>query len=217
MGSATAARPRPAQAQGTRERILEAALETFSERGFDGATTREIAARAGVNVGLLQYYFGDKPKLWRAAVDRAFGALRAGLRDVLGDAGALDDRERFRRLIRSYVRFVGRHPEFIRLMHDEGKRPGPRMRWLVDRHVKPIYETTVEWVRRAQRDGHLRATIDALHFYYILVGAVALIFHQAAECRRLTGRDPADEAMIEAHADALEHLFLGRPAGEGAA
>ena len=37
----------------TRERILRAALEAFAEKGFDGATTREIAARAGVNLGLL--------------------------------------------------------------------------------------------------------------------------------------------------------------------
>ena len=51
----------------TRERILVAALQAFAEKGYDGATTREIASRAGVNLGLLQYHFGGKPKLWQAA------------------------------------------------------------------------------------------------------------------------------------------------------
>ena len=37
----------------TRERILAAALETFSDQGFDGTTTRDLAARAGVNLGLI--------------------------------------------------------------------------------------------------------------------------------------------------------------------
>jgi len=36
---------------------------------------------------------------------------------------------------------VARNPEFVRLMHEEGKRRGPRMRWLVDHPVKPLDET----------------------------------------------------------------------------
>ncbi|MEN8183296.1 MAG: TetR family transcriptional regulator, partial [Myxococcota bacterium] len=94
MTPTAAARTRPGGAPETRERILQAALEAFSTQGFDGATTREIAARAGANVGLLQYYFGDKSRLWRAAVDRAFEALRAGLEDVLREEAEFGDRER---------------------------------------------------------------------------------------------------------------------------
>ena len=117
--------PRPASVEtgsDTSERILVAALEAFAEKGFDGATTREIAARAGVNLGLLQYHFGGKSKLWRAAVDRAFAELRSGLETVLTDSSPADELERMRLLIRGYVRFVARHPEFVRMMHDEGKR-----------------------------------------------------------------------------------------------
>lgn len=206
-----AARTRPGQAPQTRERILHAALESFTSKGFDGATTREIAARADANVGLLKYYFGDKLSLWRAAVDLAFDELRAGLGDLTSEAAAADDRERIRLLIRRLVRYVGKHPEFVRLMHEEGKRPGERMRWLVDRHVKPFYQTTIQWVEGAQQRGLLPANIAPLHLHYILVGSIDLIFHQAAECKRLTGQDPTDDAMIEAHADAIEAIFLRAP------
>jgi AcrR family transcriptional regulator len=202
------------QGQETRERILEAALQVFSERGFDGATTREIASRADANVGLLQYYFGDKQSLWQTAVDRAFEDLEGGLLDLEAMPPAGDERERMRRLLRRYVRFVGRNPDFIRIMHDEGKRPGPRMRWLVDHHVKPLYEKITAWLQRAQREGSVPADIEPLHLHYILVGAVGLVFHQAAECRRLTGEDPADEAFIEAHAAAVERVLLGPPPEE---
>ena len=44
----------------TRLRITEAAIELFGEYGFDGASTRDIAARAGVNAPALQYYFENK-------------------------------------------------------------------------------------------------------------------------------------------------------------
>jgi len=200
-------------AAGTRERILEAALQAFSEEGFDGATTRDIAARAGVNLGLIKYYFDTKQKLWRTAVERAFSILREELAGSF-DEGVFEDRERTRQALRRYVRFVGRHPEFVRLMHDEGKRRGPRMRWLVDHHVRPIFEGMTGQLGRAQKRGILPSGIDPLHFFYILVGAVGMIFHQAEECRRLTGVDPMDEAVMEAHADAVCFLLFG-PEGGG--
>jgi TetR/AcrR family transcriptional regulator len=198
-----------AQGAETRERILAAALSCFAAGGFDGTTTRQVAAEANVNLGLLQYHFGGKLDLWRAAVDLAFEDLRIGMNDVLSDESAMDDALRTRLLIRRYVRFVATHTEFIHLMHDEGKRDSPRMRWLVDRHVQPLYEAMRVFIERAQSHGLLPNRIDALHLHYILVGAVGLIFHQAAECRRMTGRDPFDDATIEAHADAVEALFLG--------
>ncbi len=199
----------------TRERIARAALEAFSEKGFDGAATREIAARAGVPLGLLQYYFGGKLKLWQAAVDRAFEELRAGLEAVLADPSPADERERMRLLIRGHVQFVARNPAFVRLMHEEGKRRGPRMRWMVDRHVKPVYTALLPLIRRSQEVGLLPHGIAPIHFVYILAGAVGVIFHQAEECKRLTGIDPATPEAAEAHARAVEHLFLG-PANEEA-
>jgi AcrR family transcriptional regulator len=209
------ARALPAEGGGeTRERILAAALEAFAERGFDGASTREIATRAGANPGLLQYYFGGKLRLWQSAVDRAFSELRGIVDEATGDPGAVADRERIRRLIRAYVAFVARRPHFVRLMHEEGKRRGPRMRWLVDRHVRPLYDAICAMLARVQAQGRLPAHIDVLHFHYILVGSAALIFHQAEECKRLAGVDPSDPALIEKHAEAVELVLLGPPPKE---
>ncbi len=60
----------------TRSKILDAALDLFRERGFDAATMREIAARAGVATGLAYYYFKSKEDLvlafyWRAKDEMA--------------------------------------------------------------------------------------------------------------------------------------------------
>ena len=69
-------RTRPS-ADPTRERVLDAALELFADRGFDGASTRDIAAQAGVAQPLLNYHFRSKDDLWREAVDRLFAQFRA--------------------------------------------------------------------------------------------------------------------------------------------
>lgn len=47
----------------TKQKLLEAAVEVFSEKGFDGARVDEIAARAQVNKAMLYYYFDSKEKL----------------------------------------------------------------------------------------------------------------------------------------------------------
>ena len=52
-----------AKAEETRERILDAALKLFRERGFDETTMRDIAAAAGVATGAAYYYFRSKEEL----------------------------------------------------------------------------------------------------------------------------------------------------------
>ena len=198
----------------TRIRILEAALDDFAERGFDGASARGIATRAGVNHGLIAYYFGSKKKLWQAAVDHAFGDMQARLDEALSDSGGDDARTRAARVIREHVHFVARRPAFVRLMYQEGKRRGERMRWIVDRHVQPLYDSVARMIEELERPPGFPASISPAHFFYVLAGASGLIFHQAEECRRVSGVDPFDAAEVEHHAQVVEWMLLG-PAPRG--
>lgn len=195
----------------TRTRLLDVALQAFSELGYDGASTRVIAARAGVNQGLIPYYFATKEALWREAVDRAFAELGAVFADAFRED--VEDLERVELLIRRLVHFVARRPEFTRLMTEEGKRDGPRMQWIVDRHVRPMYEATRDLTQRIPWATRLPDGLATPLLHYILIGAATQMFHQAPEFQRLSGLDPSDEAVIEAQADALIAIFLGGGAG----
>ncbi|MFP3616373.1 TetR family transcriptional regulator, partial [Paraburkholderia sp. SIMBA_050] len=53
----------------TRAKIIEAALSLFGERGFEGASTRDIAEHAGVNAPALVYYFDNKEGVYQACVE----------------------------------------------------------------------------------------------------------------------------------------------------
>ncbi|MFJ4223863.1 TetR/AcrR family transcriptional regulator [Microbacterium sp. NPDC089695] len=65
--------------------ILQAAIETFAERGVTGASIAEITQRAGVAQGLVNYHFGGKDQLVVAVIDQWFEAL-FGIPEVPGDA-----------------------------------------------------------------------------------------------------------------------------------
>jgi TetR/AcrR family transcriptional regulator len=201
-------------ADATRERILAAALELFSELSFDGATTREIAARAGVTQPLLNYHFSSKDELWRAAVDGLFAELTQVLRGRAEGLRGVDDVTVARLVVREFIYFSAAHPQLHRIMTQECKADGPRMDWLVDRHIRPNYQWATAMFARLVDQGHL-PDIPVVHLYYLLIGAGPTIFVLAPECRRLAGIDPQAPEVVEAHADAVIALIFG-PHAKGA-
>ena len=81
----TVARRRDKEA--TKKALLAAAVEVFAQRGFDGATTKEVATRAGVNEGLIQRYFakgtvGGKAGLLQAIVGNMCGERLTACRNA---------------------------------------------------------------------------------------------------------------------------------------
>jgi AcrR family transcriptional regulator len=75
-------RPPRTESADTRDRILDAAREQFSERGYDQTSVRGIAKAAGVDSALVHHYFGTKEQVFEAAVEVAFApALKS--RDVM--------------------------------------------------------------------------------------------------------------------------------------
>jgi AcrR family transcriptional regulator len=199
--------PRPS-ADATRERILAAALDLFSELSFDGATTREIAARAGFTQGLLNYHFSSKDELWRAAVDGLYAELNQALDNRAEGLRGVDALTVAKLLIREFISFSAAHPQLHRIITQECKNDGPRMDWMVERHIRPRYEQTTALFTTLVRAGHV-PDIPPAHLYYILTGAGPTMFVLAPECRRLSGIDPHAPEVIEAHADAVISLLFG--------
>jgi len=196
-------------ADATRDRILAAALDLFADLSFEGATTREIAARAGVSQPSLNYHFQSKDELWRAAVERLFAQLDATLQARTDGLRGVDDLTTAKLVIRDFITFSAAHPQLHRIITQESKGEGQRIDWLVDEHVRPLYEMTTELFRRLVERGEM-PDIPVAHLYYILTGAGPTIFVLAPECRRLAGFDPLRADAVETHADAVIGLLFGR-------
>jgi TetR/AcrR family transcriptional regulator len=211
-GASPAPRGRRSQQTGaTRERIQCAALEAFAQAGFDGASTRAIAARADVTQQLITYHFGSKLALWKAVADRIFVELGARFDARLRGLKGVDDDTTDRLLVREFLSFGAERPELTRLMMHEGGRRGPRLRWLVERHVRPLCLRMRERLLAAQSHGRA-VSGDPWQLTYILIGAT-MLFAQSAEFQLLTGRDPVEPEFLEAHADLVLRLLMPGPPG----
>jgi len=192
-----------------RQQLLESALVEFGAKGFDGASTRSIAQRVDAHQPQINYHFDSKAALWTAAVDHLFTLLGEDLAD-LSLAGADDPAElaaSFAEAIRRFVRFAAAHPELNQIMVHEATEDSDRLRWMVEQHVRPIYDAIAAGWQRLRAAG-LAAPIDATMVHYVLVGAASLPFVNAPEARLLTGTEPTDPAWVEAHADGLVATLL---------
>ena len=204
--------PRPprrqARSTATRTALLDAALAEFAAHGFEGASTRSIATAAGTHQPQINYHFESKDELWRAAVDHLFDLVASAVgRHLRATPSATDDRQRFARRIRAFVRAVAEFPELNQIMVQEATIDSDRLRWIVEHHTRPWFETVIADWRALRRAGAV-PDVDEVVLYYSLVGAASLAYVNAPEAR-LLGHDTSSPAFIESHAEALVTLFLG--------
>lgn len=126
----------------TRNKILDAAGEVFADFGFHGATIREICARAGVNVALVNYYFGDKLELYTEVLRHSIGSAGQGIIQQALQSTAPPE-EALRELIRGMLMRVcqlDRPVWHYRLMVHEFANPTPALAAVIDETMGPIYD-----------------------------------------------------------------------------
>ena len=122
----------------TRSRLIEAATATFAERGYQAATTREICVRAHANAAAVNYHFGDKLGLYKAALKALIGRQEASIEErALAEMPA---ELALRTFIRAMFENLGGPDavdQYTRLMAHELSEPTPGLALVVDQIIAP--------------------------------------------------------------------------------
>jgi AcrR family transcriptional regulator len=159
----------------TQQKLLNAAVEAFSENGFKGTSTRDIAERAGVHHPLITYHFKNKDQLWRAAADYIFGAFTRSLATALEEHKDQDPKQRMSALIYAYVKYARNQPALHKVMVQEASYPNPRLDWLIEKHLKPIFTVTFGMLEKLQELGVAVPGNPALLFNMIRLSSGGLL------------------------------------------
>lgn len=170
--------------------ILSAADDIFGECGFDGASVRAVAERAGVNKALVFYYFRSKEQLYDRVLERYYTGHRDAMRAAYEAGGDL--RDRFHRLIDAYLDFISENRTFARLVQGQVAGNG--------QHLDPIrrnLETLFGWTTRALEDvGGLDGPLASRHFFVTFSGAVINYFTYAPVLESVWGEDPLSDGAV---------------------
>lgn len=131
--------PRRRDATRSREAILAAAEELFSERGFEGASLNDIGETAGLSRGAPGYFYGSKDALYREVLARVYVAREAALSvafapllEWASEAPPADERRQGLRealdvAVAAYWRFLDERPSFARLVGREALAGAARL------------------------------------------------------------------------------------------
>jgi TetR/AcrR family transcriptional regulator len=191
----------------TKQKLLDAAIEAFSENGFKGTSTRDIADRAGVHHPLITYHFKNKEALWRAAADRIFSRFNANMSNALQECLNESPRTRMANMIRTYVHYAASQPALHKVMVQEASTPSPRLDWLIENHLRPLFDVSVKNLKEMQDQGLAPPGNVAILFNLIRVSAGGLIA-LGHELKGTSGIDLDAPGTIDELADMIVDVFL---------
>jgi TetR/AcrR family transcriptional regulator len=194
----------------TRRLILDAALQTFSLYGFEGASITRIARLHRVSPPLIHYYFANKDALWRAAMDQGIGAMVSDLEEICKEMVEADCIARLKFFIRRYLGMVTERRAVYRVIVRESDMPSGRLTWLAHHYMTPLYKLIAGLIEEAQSAGRLKRIAPPYHMAQIITGAC---YHFLASRNRLLetyGIDVDTREIRERHSNAvIEILFSG--------
>lgn len=176
-----------------REAILDAATELFAERGFEGASLRDVAERVGVRKASLFHHFASKEALYEAAMDRLVADLQTPLSAIYASGGTYV--ERLETLTATLVDAIGTRPHAARLLVREAMDFAPIARVKLLDRVLLVLEAGAAWVAAGQAEG-VFVEGDPKHIVLTALGLHFVPFALARLTERYVGVDPFDPAFV---------------------
>ncbi len=178
-----------------KESILDTAEKLFSELGYDGTSTRAIAHEAGVNMAMLNYYFGSKEGLYKAIFERKF----KGFHQILINLNEEDisSWDKLHKYIDLYVERVSSQNCFQRLMqHEISLQQRSETGGFIRQNLMRNIEELRKIIREGIESGSFRE-IDIDLTVATIFGTKYYISHLSSISSDLLGKDLNDDRIIE--------------------
>jgi AcrR family transcriptional regulator len=180
-----------------KDHILDVAEKVFSELGFDGASTRTISGEAGVNMAMLNYYFGSKEGLFLAVFNRKIASFKNILQNIGSDV-TISAWDKIEKYIDLYVQRVVNNNCFQKMLYQElaMQRRGD----LADQ-ISGILMANVLELKKIIQDGidkgEFNADVDKEMVIATIYGTKNFIINAPQLTTLMLGYDIQDEKLLE--------------------
>lgn len=213
QSSASGGIQRPS-ADGTRERILDAAERVFAYKGYDGTTLRDVAAEAEVQLANIAHHFGPKECLFEKVIERR-AAIMGELRLAALERYRIEARGAaipLERLIEGYVwPFIersSRHGEGWKNYAQLVARLANSLRWgpIISKNYDPVAEQFIRELIRSLPHANAAAIYNCFHF---TVGTMLVACAESGRIERLSKGEVRSRDLEKMFADMLPFLRGG--------
>ncbi len=198
-------RPPGADADRTKAVLLDAALRAFAERGFEGASIREITGSVGLGHNLVRHYFGTKEDLWRAAVRHGLEPAAARIVEMFDVGEARPLRPTLRAGLELLMVEAAANPDAFRLFLAEALRGGPRFDQIYDDVLEPISQAIFEY---AEVTREIPAAVDLRVLGVFVFGAAFSPFTFEGLASRLGFAPPRRGEPLDDHVEQLIDMIV---------
>ena len=189
-----------------REQILEVAEELIAENGFSGTSVRALAAKAGINVAMISYYFGSKEKLFEALVEYRAGFLREKFQVL--NREVVDPMERVERMIEAYVDRIFSHHRFHRILHRQMLSTKTTVN---SENIMNILLKNAEEVKKVLIEGEQKKIFRKVDIEFTIAMLIGTLSQIAVSCMlssRIIGVNPQTETIHDESYRERTKLFL---------
>lgn len=190
-----------------RERILAAAESLFAVRGFEGVSTTQIAKVAGITQPLIHYHFKNKEALWKATITRLFSRLSEEFQAEIKTLPQKDDRRYLIEMIRCYVSFVARYPQYGQFIMREGVHDSPRLQWMAEEWLKPMLNQFHSLYEKGIEEGWMK-DIPFPQLIMLITASASHFFSMAPLVKALYDIDANSPEQVLAHSDAVVEVAV---------
>jgi AcrR family transcriptional regulator len=193
----------------TKEKILDAAITLVSQKGYLGATTREIARGAGVTELTLFRHFGSKEKLFEACLNR--NTFLPTLKVLLPELEGKSYEDALRTMGRSFLLSLKERKPIVKIMQAEMCRYPEKMRRMSGTFFDEMLATLATYFTARQRKGELRSFPPELAARMFL----GMLFSYFRTEEIMRGTDITKKGRMDAAVDGFVDIFVyGTVAGK---
>jgi len=193
----------------TRQRLLDAAIDLFSRRGFHAVSVDEIVAAARVNKRMVYHYFDSKEGIYKMALQQVYTRLESVEFHAVELAGT--PREKLARILDSYFAFLDENPEFVQLLQWENLERGKHI--AKDHHLltkNPFMEKFRQIIDEGVASGEFRPNLNITHLIIHFIGLCFIYYSNRYSLSQGLGIDLGSaQVKAEGRHQALALVFQG--------
>jgi AcrR family transcriptional regulator len=188
----------PSDSLSTKEALLKAAKRVFALKGFDGATVKDIAEAAGVNVSLVSYHYDGKENLFRSCIEQfAHSRLASAEKFLKGPQSLEDMRVRLTFMTEEFFEYNLREPEINEIMHRDCGANNPLTDDIYRSVFMKVFTVITDFFKVAQTRGLLAKEVVVDDRAILFLGGLIHVVRTEAMRRKMVGVSLKDSEFRE--------------------